>query len=268
MKTTGHAINHIKRSVRSMLVRMASPMRRTIVKAKHALGAHYCPICESRVRRFLPFGNPSRANAKCPMCGSLERHRLDWIFFKKHTNLFDGSKKRMLHVAPEEFLAARFRRIDNLNYLSADLSSPRAMVQMDITNINYPDNSFSVVYCSHVLEHIQDDRKAIAELYRVLCQDGWATLQVPITAERTYEDPAITEPEERRKHFGQWDHVRRCGPDYVERMRSAGFVAEVLRATDLVTETDCAKMGFQSDRLIFFCKKLSSYRTERATARS
>ncbi|MFC1895145.1 class I SAM-dependent methyltransferase [Thermodesulfobacteriota bacterium] len=179
------------------------------------------------------------------------------MLFTKQTNLFDGSKKMMLHVAPEEFLSARFRRIENLDYLSADLSNPRAMVQMDITNINYPDNSFSVIYCSHVLEHIPNDRKAIAELYRVLCQDGWAVLQVPITAERTFEGPAIIEPEERKKHICKLDHVRRCGPDYIERMRSAGFIAQALCATDLVTEADCAKMGFQPDRLIFFCRKPS-----------
>lgn len=259
METATHAINYIKRLVRSTLTRLVPPIRRSIAKALHALGTHYCPVCESSVRCFLPFGNPSRANARCPKCGSFERHRLDWIFFTKHTDLFDGSNKRMLHVAPEEFLSARFRRIDNLDYLSADLNSPRAMVQMDITNINYPDNSFSVIYCSHVLEHIQNDRKAIAELYRVLCQGGWAALQVPIMAKRTYEDPAFTEPEERKKHFGHWDHVRRCGPDYVERIRSAGFVAQVLRATDLVTEADCARMGFQANRLIFFCKKPSNH---------
>ena len=86
---------------------------------------------------------------------------------------------------------------------------------------------------------------------------GWAVLQVPITTERTYEDPAITDPEARRKHFGQWGHVRRCGPDYIERMRSVGFAAEVLHATDLAKASECARMGFQSDRLIFWCGKPS-----------
>ena len=179
------------------------------------------------------------------------------MFFTKKTDLLDKVNKKILHIAPEEFLSEKFRKIEGLDYLSVDISSPRAMVKMDITNINYPDNCFQVIYCSHVLEHIPNDRKAIAELYRVLCQDGWAVLQVPITVERTYEDPAIVEPEERKKHFGQWDHVRRCRPDYVERMRSAGFVVQVFRSTDLVTEADCTRMGFQSDRLIFCCKKPS-----------
>ena len=252
-----NALNRTKRLAWATLIRLVLVFRKPIARVLNAPGKHYCPICESSLRRFLPFGDPPRVNAMCPVCGSLERHRRDWLLFKRHTDLLDGSPKTMLHVAPEEFLAARFRRIKNLDYLSADLNNPKAMVQMDIMNIKYPDNTFSVIYCSHVLEHIPNDRKAIAELYRVLRQDGWAVLQVPITADETYEDPAITEPEERKKHFGQWDHVRRCGPDYIERMKSAGFVAERLCATDLVKESDCTRMGFQPEGLIFFCRKPS-----------
>ena len=132
------------------------------------------------------------------------------------------------------------------------------MEKMDITNINYPDNTFSIIYCSHVLEHIEDDTKALSELYRIIMQEGWAVLQVPITSDKTYEDPKITDPEMRKKHFGQWDHVRRCGPDYIERIKSAGFQSETLRATDVVNEKDCSTMGFQQSRIIFYCKKTSS----------
>lgn len=157
----------------------------------------------------------------------------------------------MLHVAPERFLTTIFREIKNLDYLSADLNNPLAMVKMDVTKINYPDDTFSVIYCSHVLEHIPKDREAIAELYRVLRQDGWAVLQVPITVDKTYEDPTIVEPEEREKHFGQQDHVRRCGLDYAERIRAAGFIVDILRATDLINELDCSKLGFKPNRVIF-----------------
>ncbi|HEY8553971.1 MAG TPA: class I SAM-dependent methyltransferase [Burkholderiales bacterium] len=161
----------------------------------------------------------------------------------------------MLHVAPEESLSAVFRGIDNLDYLSVDLNDPAAMVRMDITNINYPDEHFSVIYCSHVLEHIPDDRKAIAELSRVLHRDGWALIQVPITAERTYEDFSIVDPKERKKHFGQEDHVRRCGPDYVERIRSGGFEVQVLDATDVATDAECATMALEVGAPIFYCRK-------------
>lgn len=207
------------------------------------------------MRRFLPAGNPRRENAQCPVCGSLERHRLDWVFLAGHTNLFDGTVKRMLHVAPEKFLSVRFRSIPGVDYVSADLMNPRAMIQMDITDIKLPDETFSVIYCSHVLEHIPNDRKAIAEMYRVLRHVGWGLLQVPISAEQTYEDPAVVDPEERKKHFGQWDHVRRCGPDYIERLRSVGFEVQLLRATDLLTESERARLSVPSDRLLFYCRK-------------
>jgi len=236
----------------------ARVFRLKVAKLYHFRGKHYCAVCESNVRRFLPFGDPPREYAMCPICGSLERHRLDWLMFTEYTDLFDCSPKAMLHVAPEKFFSERFQKIWNLDYLSADLNNPKAMVKMDVTNIAYPDNTFSIIYCSHVLEHIPNDVKAISEFYRVLKPGGWAVLQVPVSADKTYEDPTIVEPEERKKHFGQWDHVRLCGPDYIDRMKWAGFDAECLRATDIVKETDCARMGFSSDRLIFFCRKPSS----------
>lgn len=251
------AIYNVKRFVKPKLIRIVSIIRQPFVRALNASGLLYCPICESNVHTFLPAGNPPRPHARCPVCNSLERHRLDWMLFRNMTDLFDGSRKKMLHIAPERFLSEQFRRIDNLDYLSADINWSKAMLQMDITDINYPDNSFSIIYCSHVLEHIPNDLKAIAELYRVLCQGGWAVLQVPITVEQTYENPAITEPEERKVHYGQSDHVRRCGPDYAERIRDAGFSVQVLQSTDVVTTADCERMGFQPDRYIFFCKKPS-----------
>jgi 2-polyprenyl-3-methyl-5-hydroxy-6-metoxy-1,4-benzoquinol methylase len=106
-----------------------------------------------------------------------------WLYMTQKTSLFDGNQKKMLHVAPEPELSQLFQKADYINYLSADLSAPNAMVKMDITDIQYPDNTFDVIYCSHVLEHIPDDRKAMREFYRVLKPGGWAIVQVPVTAE-------------------------------------------------------------------------------------
>jgi SAM-dependent methyltransferase len=236
------------------LARLISPIRGRIARALNARGSLYCPVCKNNVRRFLPFGTHRRAG-KCPICGSLPRHRADWVFLTTQTDLFDQRHKHMLHVAPEEFLSVRFRAIQNLDYLSGDLSSPKAMVQMDITDIRYPDDSFQVIYCSHVLEHVANDVKALAEFYRVLCPDGWALLQVPTSGERTFEDPSITTPEERTRHFGRWDHVRRCGTDYAERMTAAGFQTQVVRASELATLADCTRMAFQPNIVFFFCRK-------------
>jgi SAM-dependent methyltransferase len=180
---------------------------------------------------------------------------MDWVLLHKKTNLFDNSNKSLLHVAPEPFFEKKFRRIPNLDYLSADLYSPKVMVKMDITDIQYPDNYFSAIYCSHVLEHVEEDRKALAELYRVLKEEGWAILEVPLSADKTYEDPSIKDPAGREQVFGQRDHVRLCGPDYIERMREAGFKTETILSGDLLTSDECLKMGIQPDRILFFCRK-------------
>lgn len=122
----------------------------------------FCPVCGKSSRRFRQFGRVPREDAKCNHCGSLERHRFFWLFVSRRTNLFDGNPKKMLHVAPESCFETKLKQRLGDNYLTADLFNPRAMVKMDITNIDYPDQSFDIIYCSHVLEHIQDDRKSNA----------------------------------------------------------------------------------------------------------
>ena len=179
-----------------------------------------------------------------------------WLFLKRKTDFFDGTPKRMLHVAPEHCLSGHFRREIGAGYLTADLQQGRAMVEMDITDIQYPDRSFDVIYCSHVLEHVQDDRQAMREFRRVLDDGGWAILLVPITRQRTHEDPSITEPEERLKAFGQEDHVRRYGPDYVDRLRESGFTVQITRVGDLADEEEAATMGLTpASGEIYFCTR-------------
>lgn len=162
----------------------------------------------------------------------------------------------MLHVAPERCFEPILRQRLGDNYITADLFDPRAMVKMDITNINYPDESFDVVYCSHVLEHVQDDRRAMREFYRILKNDGWAILLAPITAEETFEDPSITEPKERLRTFGRQDHVRNYGPDYVDRLCDAGFSVGVTQVNDLVQNGEILQMGLTpASGEIYYCTK-------------
>lgn len=119
--------------------------------------------------------------------------------------------------------------MSNLDYISADLESPLATVRMDITNILFDDNTFDVILCVHVLEHVMDDRKAMRELYRVLKPGGWAILQSPVDPdyEKTFEDPDIVSPEDRERFFGQKNHVRIYGRDYKDRLEEAGFTVKV-----------------------------------------
>jgi len=224
-------------------------------KPYHGRG-RLCPVCGKTSNRFESFGSVPREDARCMRCDALERHRLLWLYVRKKTNLFDGKRKKMLHVAPEPCLESRFRRALGDDYITADLFNPGAMVKMDITDIQYPEESFDIVYCSHVLEHVPDDRKAIREFRRVLKRDGWAILLVPTSANKTFEDPSIVDPQERLKAFGQEDHVRTYGPDYVDRLREAGFRVSVTRVADLVTEQEAILMGLTpASGDIYFCTK-------------
>lgn len=245
------------RKIASMLPeRVKDPLRRArdVARSVPYYGKErFCPLCEKSSGRFRQFGIVPRENAQCFHCGALERHRLLWLFVSTRTDLFDGTAKKMLHVAPEPCIESRLKQHLGDNYLTADLFNARAMVKMDITNIEYPDQSFDVIYCSHVLEHVQDDRKAMREFCRVLKSDGWAVLIVPITAEETFENPSIVEPEERLKVFGQADHVRRYGPDYVDRLREAGFSVEVTKVNDLVQKDEAIRMGLTGE--IYYCTK-------------
>jgi len=216
----------------------------------------YCPVCEQSSRKFSRFGIVPRKNAECMWCGALERHRLIWLYFNKMTNLFDGRPKRVLHVAPEGCFERRLKKLIGDGYITADINDSLAKVKMDITDINYPEESFDVIYCSHVLEHVADDRRAMREFYRVLKANGWAILLVPVTAEMTIEDLSISDPAERLRLFGQEDHVRRYGPDYVERLREAGLRVKVTTASDFLSDKEILQMGITGvSGEIYYCTK-------------
>lgn len=208
------------------------PIRDAALRAPYYGLGRWCAVCCRSSRRFLP-GRFKRPEAVCVHCGALERMRLAWLYFTTRTNLFDGRPRRMLHVAPERCFEPLLRARLGSGYLTADIQPGRADVVMDLTAIQYDDATFDTIYCSHVLEHIPDDRKAMAELRRVLKPDGWAVLLVPVDDGPTFEDSTITDEVNRLAHFGQEDHVRRYGPDYVDRLREARFDVTVTTPMDL-----------------------------------
>jgi len=224
-----------------MLIRLSRPVMKltaVLYKGKNV----ECPVCNEKFRKFLPYGyNNVRTNVLCPQCFSLERHRLVWLYLVERTALFSKPHK-VLHIAPEQCFYSRFRKMRNLEYVTADLESPLADVKLDIQAMMMEDNQFDVVICNHVLEHVPDDRKALKEIFRVLKHGGFAILQSPVAydMEKTYEDPSITDPKEREKHFRQKDHCRLYGKDYPERITEAGFkITEenyLLQITDEIKE--------------------------------
>jgi ubiquinone/menaquinone biosynthesis C-methylase UbiE len=195
-------------------------------------GAFWCPVCDSTVTGFVAGGHHGRPGSKCPECGSLERHRAAWLYLARHADWTQSESKpvKLLHVAPEPPMERRFRALEHIDYLSADIEPGKAMVQMDLTAIEGPEHQYDVIFCSHVLEHIPDDHSAMKELYRVLNPGGTLYVQVPMRGQTTYEDASITAPAERRKAFGQEDHVRMYGTDILERLEQAGFNTRMVKA--------------------------------------
>lgn len=209
----------------------------------------HCPVCEKSFREFIN-------GHSCPYCGSGRRHRLLFLFLQRKTN-FLHAKLKVLHFAPEHCFYKKFAQLTNLDYKSADLNSSRAMESIDMTNIQYADNTFDVVISSHVLEHVPEDAKAMSELYRVMKPGNWSIHQAPIDYSRaiTYEDASITSEADRLKHFGHMDHKRVYGRDYKERLQRAGF--EVIEDGFAGTFSDDKITTFGLDKWekVYFCKK-------------
>jgi SAM-dependent methyltransferase len=215
------------------------------------------PINGKSYRMFLPYGyGKQRSNVLAPGTLSLERHRLLWLFLKEQTSFFSAPLK-VLHFAPEQAFYQLFRKQKNLNYITTDLLSPLADVKADICNLPFKDNEFDVILCNHVLEHIPDDTKAMQELFRILKPGGWGIFQIPqdLTRKTTFEDNSITDPKERAKIFGQYDHVRVYGLDYFDKLRSIGFTVEEVDYTAQISPELVEKYGLAKGEIIPFCKK-------------
>lgn len=216
------------------------------------------PIDGRSFRKFLPYGYATqRPNVLSPSTLSLERHRLLWLYLQRRTVFFGQEKLSVLHVAPEQAFYRRFRKQPNLQYVTTDLFSPLADIKADICQLPLPDNSFDVVFCNHVLEHIPDDKKAMQEIFRVLKKGGWAVLQVPQDWQRnqTFSDPSITDPKERTRIFGQYDHVRIYGRDYFQILESQGFEVQPIACTDLASTQEIDTFRLDAHEILPVCYK-------------
>lgn len=217
------------------------------------------PIDGNSFRKLLPYGySKQRKNALSPSTLSLERHRLMWLFLKNETSFFTSSKKiKTLHIAPEQCFLKIFKKQKNLDYVTSDLESPIADVKADICNLPFKDDSFDVVFCNHVLEHIPDDKKAMQELFRVLKKGGFGVFQIPqdMSRENTFEDASITDKEERTKIFGQYDHVRVYGRDYFNKLRSVGFKVDEVDYTQRITPEELERFCLMKNEILPVCYK-------------
>ena len=244
------ALNHIPRPVLQRIASWAVPVVGFFYRGSRV----ECPLCGHRYRKFLPYGYVrSRANALCPHCLSLERHRLLWLYLTRETDLLQ-SHPRTLHIAPEvcilRHLKPHFAGFPG-QYITADLESPLADLHFDVQQIPLADRSVDVILCNHLLEHVADDRRALRELHRILRPGGWGILLSPVEPdyEHTYEDDTITDPDERTRIFGQYDHRRIYGTDYADRLREAGFEAADIDYAAALGEEACRRYALPRDHI-------------------
>ncbi|GAA4812680.1 class I SAM-dependent methyltransferase [Litoribaculum gwangyangense] len=210
------------------------------------------PIDGKSFKAFLPYGyGNQRNNVLSPSSLSLERHRLLWLYLKNETDFFSAQLK-VLHFAPEQAFYKRFKKMENLEYITTDLNSPLADVKADICDLPFEDNEFDIILCNHVLEHIPNDTKAMQELYRVLNVGGMGIFQIPqdLSREKTFEDNTITDKKERAKIFGQYDHVRVYGRDYFDKLRHIGFKVEEVDYTSKISNEDIKKYCLAKGEII------------------
>ena len=215
-----------------------------------------CPICKWKGKKFkdldCDYGHIYK-NAECPKCKSQPRHRLLYLYLKK---IIPKNKSlRLLHFAPDS-LKNLFVQYKNLKYLSVDINPKRAMKKEDITKLSFKNESFDIIICIHVLEHVQKDKKAMKELHRVLKKNGFAIIDVPLdySRKKTDEDFSVTDPIERTKRFLQQDHVRLYGRNFKNRLKEAGFKVKTDNFASSLSKSYRKKYGLEN-KLIYFCKK-------------
>ena len=209
------------------------------------VGNSFCVICDEYIKQFIPHGNPPRAKAKCPQCNSLERHRFSWKYIQ--TEIGDiPSRSNILHICPEESIGSLLRKIGIGNYYSLNLNLKYGADHSALTNLQIQDNFFDLVYCAHVLEYVQEDTKALSEIYRTLKPGKIAIFLVPTKDENTFEDPNANTPELRIQAYGQPNRIRSYGKtDFLNKLISVGFSAKIVNATDIVSESELKTFGIK-----------------------
>ena len=219
-----------------------------------------CPVCERSFSKFLSYGSEvaHRENVLCPYDLTLERHRLMWLYLHRESDFFSAEKLKVLHIAPEQCFLPLFKKQKNLEYTTADLVSPIADIHFDLHDIPLEDNQYDVVFCNHVMEHVDDPIRCMSELQRVMKPGGWAIMQVPqdMRREETYEDKSITSPEEREKHYWQKDHVRLFGKDYPRYLEKAGFKVSEFDLNQAFDATEVDRFRLMKKEILYIARKL------------
>lgn len=249
----GYQSQRLLNAVRYMLPRAAiaaSGALRSAINSRRFAGETYvCPCCDASCRAFVGLLDGGR----CPQCRSRARDRTLWLYLRRTELMSDPLD--VVHFAPEQWLRDRLEKLVNLRYRTADLSRRDVDAQWDITAMPIDSESVDVVIANHVLEHVPDDGAAMAEVLRVLRPGGWAVLMVPLEWDRdaTYENAEVTTARRRYEEFGQFDHVRRYGLDFSDRLSDAGFLVEWHLAEP--DQASAARAGADPAALVVRCTR-------------
>jgi SAM-dependent methyltransferase len=238
--------------------RAVDAVRLRATTVRHRGDAVTCPVCDHSFDAFKNDWN--RVNALCWRCGSHERHRAQWLLLQRRPELLRDTRS-LLHFSPEWCLRRRLEAIPGMRYVTADIDPAAGVdLRLDVTALDLPDDAFDAVLCSHVLEHVPDDAAAMRELRRVTAPSGFCLVMVPLALDRehTYEDPAITAPQDREREFLQHDHVRLYAPDVAARLQDAGFGVEVVDMHAELGPEQAARYRLLTSDLAFLCRPCNS----------
>ena len=227
-----------------------------------------CVICGKYVDKFIPnginedifkkhhiIGGGLRQNVVCPSCGAGDRERWLYYVLKNNTDIFT-MKGRVLHFAPERGVSRYIKENEQIDYYTGDIVPGRAMHITDITDLQYKDGIFDYVISNHVLEHISDEFKAVSEVMRVLKDDGKWILSFPICTDmETQEDKTITSSKQRLALYGQEDHVRLYGTDFIKRFEQYGLSIQVFSPQDTLDEEEIQMYGVIKDDILMIATK-------------
>lgn len=211
------------------------------------LGSSYtCNLCHFSMRKFITLKNGDKL---CPKCGSLPRSRRLWDTIQDQVK-----GKSVLHFSPCASIKKRIEESFVEKYYSTDFANEfEADYHYDLENIPEQDQSFDIIICYHILEHIENDLKAMSELYRVLKSKGQCFIQTPFSNDdELYENANITTKSNRLKHFGQEDHVRIYSVEALQkRLAQVGFIVSILNFKIANKNSN----GFKEEEYVILCTK-------------
>lgn len=222
-------------------------MLRSILYLFYKGKRYECTVCNKKLRRFILLENGEKS---CPSCGSIPRNRRLWMLLK---SAFLKDHHCVLHFSPSKSLYRLLARYPGITYTSTDISGDfAAQKHLDITRIDEPDEKYDLIICYHILEHVENDRDAILELYRILKQEGICMIQTPFKEGSVYENDAVKAPSDRKVHFGQEDHVRIYSVDGLKsRLEHNGFKVHIMA----FSENEDNYYGFKPEEYILIASR-------------